>query len=417
MALGRVEQKKTHLDEIDYLRAFFLGAVVTIHGLGYFLEIPLSDPVGRSLQELGVNLLRFARQGFMFVTGVVLFYSYRGRRLETGGFFRRRLRNLVLPYMVWTAVYLLVKESSGMVDFRGLGEFALLWGCNVLSGEGFYHLYYIVVAIQFYFLFPLLLRIRLRDPARLAKIVIALGLVLCGIYHYALEVGGAVTMAWASGTAFEGVLRWLAFWKDRLLLSYLPYYLLGGLAGTYLEQWREWVMKNGGAIKRCAVALMGVLVLEYVVFRVIMGGSWAHTISVFKPSIYLYSFAVIAWVYRIGLKAAGGFRPRVSEADGSSPSVTAGVIRSLAANSLGIYLVHPAVYYFTHTHLVQVTRAPWPILCVTDVAFVLVLSWAISVTLSFFPHTGFIVGEAGDLSRSTFIHSIRSMAVSWMRGR
>ncbi|QGP92150.1 hypothetical protein MGLY_15080 [Neomoorella glycerini] len=61
--------------------------------------------------EPGVNLLRFGRQIFMFITGLVLFYNYSGRKVNLHRFFSRRLKNLAIPYVIWTA-YLPVQPGN-----------------------------------------------------------------------------------------------------------------------------------------------------------------------------------------------------------------------------------------------------------------------------------------------------------------
>jgi len=58
--------ERPHIGEVDYLRVFGLTTIVLLHTWGFYLLMPLASPYSRVVQELGINLLRFGRQLFMF---------------------------------------------------------------------------------------------------------------------------------------------------------------------------------------------------------------------------------------------------------------------------------------------------------------------------------------------------------------
>ncbi|BCV22399.1 acyltransferase [Moorella sp. Hama-1] len=376
---------KPHIGEVDYLRVLGLITIVLIHAWGFYLLMPVASPYSRIVQELGINLMRFGRQVFMFITGLVLFYNYSGRQVNIKRFFTRRLQNLVIPYAIWTAVYLLIKRSSQMVTWSGLGGFIALWWQNVLNGNGYSHLYYILVAIQFYLFFPWLVALfRPRRPATTAEIIIGLGLVLYALYYYLFEVQQDLVMAAVTGTPLAGITGWFLLYKDRLLFSYFPYYLLGALAGLHLETWRQWLQSHWEAVLVLLVLATSLVTGQYFYHYRYQGQAWALTISVFKPSIYLYSLAIIAAGFQLAfyLERHGYLR---------------WLVAPLAANSLGIYLLHPAVLFIFNSYFWQYLRLFGFLLVILEPAAAIVISGAISALLGSNRYTRFIIGEAGNL--------------------
>ena len=381
---------KPHIGEVDYLRVFGLITIVLLHAWGFYLLMPVSSPYSRIVQELGINLMRFGRQVFMFITGLVLFYNYSGRQVNIKRFFTRRLQNLVIPYAIWTAVYLLVKHSSQMVTWSGLGGFIVLWLQNVLNGNGYSHLYYILVAIQFYLFFPWLVALfRPRRPGKAVEVIIGLGLALYVLYYHLFEVRQDLVMAAVAGTPLAGITGWFLLYKDRLLFSYFPYYLLGALAGLHLETWRQWLQSHWEAVLVLLVLATSLVTGQYFYHYRYQGQAWALTISVFKPSIYLYSLAIIACGFQFAfyLERHGYLRWLVSP---------------LAANSLGIYLLHPAVLFIFNSYFWQYLRLPGFLLVILEPAAAIVLSGLISTLLVSNRYTRFIIGEAGNLRYSFY---------------
>jgi len=381
--------RKPHLGEADYLRVFGLVAVVLIHAWGFYLFLPVASPISRIGQELSINLLRFGRQIFMFTTGLVLFYNYSGRQIDLGYFFSRRLKNLVIPYAIWTAVYLLIQWQSQAINWSDPGGLITLWLQNLLNGNGYSHLYYILVAIQFYLFFPLVVTLfKPRRPAIAAAVIIGLGLALSALYFFLFEARKALVVAAVTGTPLAAFLDWVMLYKDRLLFSYFPYYLLGALAGLYLNSWRQWLQNHSKLVLALLILLTGLVTGEYFYSYRSQGQPWALTISVFKPSIYLYSLAVITAFFQLScsLERRGYLRWLVSP---------------LAANSLGIYLLHPAVLFVLNSYFWKyMMHLPGFFLAIFEPAAATIVSGTISALLSSNRYTRFVIGEAGGLRYS-----------------
>lgn len=376
---------KPHVEEVDYLRVFGLISIVVIHSLGFLLLLSETDSSSEIFQRLAVNLLRYGRFVFMFVTGLVLFYNYKDRELNVRRFYKRRLKNLVVPYAIWTAIYLYIKYRTS-IDWTRLASFAAVWWQNLLSGNAFYHLYYIVVTIQFYFFFPFLILVfKPRRPRLWAGTILVSGLFLCAVYHYIFEIRGAELAGLAAGTPWAGFAGWVMKYKDRLLFSYLPFYLLGGLAGIYLEEFRKWLAERRRLIFVGLLLSAALVSGEYFCLYRYMGQPWGLAVSVFKPSIYIYSIMVIAAAFWFSLAVERRGTMRV-------------FTKILAANSLGIYLAHPAVLHVLHSYCYGWYQAvPVCLLVVLDPLAAVAISCFISIVLGSNKYTRFIVGEAGNM--------------------
>ncbi|MHB1128253.1 MAG: acyltransferase family protein [Bacillota bacterium] len=176
-------------------------------------------------------------------------------------------------------------------------------------------------------------------------------------------------------------------YKDRMLVSYLPYYLLGALAGLNIDSWQRWIEKHIPLILLGLATGTALIVGEYFYFHHYRGQNWAQTISVFKPSMYIYSLAVITSLAGLAfyLERNGYLRRLISP---------------LSANSLGIFLIHPAVLFFSHSFLWDYQKMPAYILVILDPLAALVVSWSISSALSSNRYTRLIVGESGNLRKN-----------------
>ncbi len=375
---------KAHLGEMDYFRAFGLTSIVIIHSMAFFFSLPDANIVSHAFQGLTVNLFRYGRFVFMFITGLVFFYSYQDRKLDPQRFYRRRLKNLIIPYAVWTAVYLALDYWSGTIQWSDPVSFVAVWAQSLVNGNAFYHLYYIIVTIQFYLFLPLLLVIfKPRRPRLWAGLLMASGFLICMVYFYGLEAQSTRIVSLVAGTPWAGVTAWLLMYKDHLLFSYLPFYLLGGLAGIYLEECHRWLADHIGWIEMGLLLSAALVIGQYFYCYRYLGQSWDLTVSVFKPSFYLYSLFAIAILFRLSL---------VMMSSGSLQTL----IKMLSSKSLGIYLMHPAVLFFLHNYFYLWSQAlPSYILVIIDPFIALTISYLITRFLSGNNYTRFVVGEAG----------------------
>ena len=199
---GPTGAKKRRLDHVDAMRPVKQAGVVGTHTLLAFAP-GASIYVGASLV-----LLHVTREAFLFVSACMLTYSYRTlHKGDWGRFYQRRFISVGLPYLCWTVIYFFVTFARAGPTARGnLRHFCYL------VASGYYQLYYLLVIMQFYVLFPLLLWL-LRHTDRHGRILLA-GAV------FQVTLVDPHPLAGAPGF-MQG------FWATREVTSY-TFYLLAG---------------------------------------------------------------------------------------------------------------------------------------------------------------------------------------------
>lgn len=229
--------KKAKLTEIEILRGVAFLAVVMQHVIaGVFYQPDLSSSsiiIGTTF----LGLTRFAVPLFVFITGVVLFYNY-DAKLNYKSFLRKRFKQIVIPYLAWTFFYYVwVSFLSGVGASTTWNELLKILKLS-LTGHASYHLWFMVMIIPFYLLFPLF-RFLLSKDRKVSTnlIVVAAFLAVNLILVYALSKGWIT-----SDNPFLNlaVLPYL----DRNFLFWLFYFVLGGLVGLYYEQWKTFVHRT-----------------------------------------------------------------------------------------------------------------------------------------------------------------------------
>lgn len=148
----------TRIASLDLARVAAMLAVVTIHVTSTYLE------AGSAYLLLGRNLAFYLNQItrssvplFLLLSGLSLGLAQ--RPMAAGAFYRRRLGKIGLPYLFWFAVYFLFEHRGALGEVRP-GTVVR----SLLLGQAAPHLYFIVILIQFYLLYPLLRRAVARWP-------------------------------------------------------------------------------------------------------------------------------------------------------------------------------------------------------------------------------------------------------------
>jgi surface polysaccharide O-acyltransferase-like enzyme len=284
---------------LDYLRGAACLMVVMIHTTSRYLVEP-----GREAYRLlfsGLNTFAGSAVAlFIFISGAALTLRYHQKALNYGTFLRRRMNKILLPYLFWAFFYLLAVNRGMWIKDGPLSLGAALLGFSM------YHLYYIVIILQLYLLFPLLLRLHQRLPyVWLPLLFLILG-------------------AWTEKQAIM-----LGPWRitDRFCLTYGGYFSLGIYAGMGWPRWREIL----GKVRPVLLALW-----------VILGT--AASIQVFTQFSPWYEDLRIFGGYRYLIFAVASILFLSSAADWLTSKTWTGLNRELdrvSRLSPDIYFVHP----------------------------------------------------------------------------
>jgi peptidoglycan/LPS O-acetylase OafA/YrhL len=301
-------RKSAHLYYVDMVRVLTVALVISVHVLA--LEpIPTTLATGALLTVMHVS-----REVFFLLTAFVLTYGYRSRSsVRWPSFWRKRYLFVAVPYVVWTVVYFFADQPR----LDPAGPALRLFTHELLIGTARYHLYFLLVSMQIYLVFPLLRQL-LRMTGKHHRAL----LVVSAVYQLAFYL--AVQQGWSLGP-LSGWLRT----PDALLPSYLGFIVAGAVAAWHTEALVRWTRANIGRVYAgCAASIalgVGVFLAE-----VLIGGQGPLTASaVFQPVVVVESVG-IAWGFlATGLLWQERGRP-------GSRVVLAG-----SDSSFGIYLSHP----------------------------------------------------------------------------
>ena len=82
-------------------------------------------------------------------------------KFRYAGFLRRRAVKILVPYVIWCAVYYAWFIYFGIYEFD-----TLFFAENLISGKMMYHLYFVIAIVQYYLLFGVLRSLTERCPAQ-----------------------------------------------------------------------------------------------------------------------------------------------------------------------------------------------------------------------------------------------------------
>lgn len=295
------------LPEIDLVRAIAIIAVVLIHGTSGATQLPLGSGSQAFFFILNKASL-FTVPLFIWISGAVLFYTYYDR-WEPGMsrvFWTKRLRRILIPYVLWSLFYYVYNQFM----FHGNIQFDIIYFIKLLiSGNASYHLYYMVIIVQFYLLFPVLIT-TVRRSTRLRQWLIPLGIGIQAIAY-----------------AFHHIVHPLPEYAS-LFVSYSALFAFGAFTGIHyaaIIAWSERYKHFIWSIMCLAGASFVGMLLLYQYGLAAIGNVW------FELALLVYAMSMPLCCIRWSLARL------------ASESKFSSVLSALGAASFGIYLVHPAL--------------------------------------------------------------------------
>jgi peptidoglycan/LPS O-acetylase OafA/YrhL len=332
---------RRRLDQVDAMRPVKQAGVVSTHSVIFFA------PAAAGLASNAVLLLlHVSRAGFFFISACMLTYAYADaklRRAWLGRFYWRRFVSVGIPYLCWTVIYFLflMPTSHYQSVASALGHLASM------AYTGFNQLYFLLVIMQFYLVFPLVMMLLRRTRG-----------------HHGLVIAAAV----AAQVAMMIVTHWqllptlMERYAQQDALSYLLYLVGGSVVAFHLEEVHAWVCGHARLIlaltAAAALAAEGIYFLAH--YGVTSGlGSGSDP---FQPSTIAFNIGAIACGYLAGVALVRPWRSRWTKT----------AVRVGSDDAYGIYLSQMlfmiALGWLGWSRLDSVI--PWPLLCLLTVGIV-----------------------------------------------
>ncbi|MGI5921810.1 MAG: acyltransferase [Syntrophomonadaceae bacterium] len=285
------------LAEFDIIRTLAAFSVIAIHvSAGYIEVLPLS--------YYGNHLVRYAVPLFIILSGFMICYvDHLGTPLSITDFYRKRAKRILGPFIFWGLLYSMLNQY--MASITDPYTFLITLGHDLIWGSGYYHLYFLVIIIQLYLLYPLLRKWLNHNASTLVIssfiITLAVQVVLYLALFHKISLPARYSLVYV-----------------RAFPVWLFYFVLGMYIATRKDYWQNWLPRKELSL--------GVLWLVSLVLVILDSQLTANGGSIVRPSIMLYAVVTFFFFYSLALKfksCAGSWLTWLSE------------------QSFLIYLMHP----------------------------------------------------------------------------
>jgi peptidoglycan/LPS O-acetylase OafA/YrhL len=296
-----------HLHAVDVIRVLTVAGVIAAH------STTLTMPVVTAATGVVLIIVHVTRDVFLLLSAFVLAWSFLARPVPPRSFWRRRFPLVAVPYVVWSVIYIVADGDAGSPL-----HFAGTLGLDLLDGGAHFHLYFLLLTLQLYLIFPALLGFLARRPRWHAPLL-------------ALSVAGqlAFTAAVHYGWRPEVLKVWLDH-PGSWLPSYQLYVVAGVLGALHFEAVIAWVRRRAAAIVIAYVVAVAVALGSYVIDLKLLGYGPVRASEVFQPTTVVEALAATLAQLALGLWVAD----RIGERRRRQ-------LRTVSDASFGIYLAHP----------------------------------------------------------------------------
>ncbi len=331
------QTRRPHIAELDPLRACTALSVVAVHVL-FFTAYLNSSTSGYDMQNALTVAFHFTREVFIFVTAFALVYVYSGRAISALQFWQKRALGVVLPYVIWSLIYVLVNTpltSPGAVLQTSIFD--------ILTGSASYQLYYILLTLQFYLFFPWLLPLMhflARRPWLTLSISFTLQVLLFLVDYHTIQSSNAPF--WQAVSNYQ----------DRFFLVYQFYFVLGAMTAFYFQQVRAFILRHNLLILGAFVAGLAVLWLHFAVQLAVYRETVDYASSVLQPIMVFYSLPVIFFAFWLACRW-------VARHGGSEHPRSWRFWRNLSDASFGVYLIHALILSLLLKWMVPALPSDW----------------------------------------------------------
>ncbi|NLG46063.1 acyltransferase [Gordonia sp. (in: high G+C Gram-positive bacteria)] len=368
--------KRPYLHHVDLIRTTTFALVIFMH---------VMTSTTAEFENMGVNatalLLHGTRNIFFALTGFVLMYQYLDRPdFRATSFWRRRMKLVIVPYLVWSALYwvitvMWVNARLGEVptSLDELGE-QLMWGTAA------YHLYFLLVMLQAYLLFPLLRKLIMSTRGHHGKVLavsVAVQVTVLSLISYWTPPAGFAAEMWG-----------------HLYATVVPYQLLiviGALAAAHRDRVAEMLRGRGELIGWLFLAT-GMLAIGAYAHRVIFNGAPIHDPgSPFELTLLPFIVVAVVALYALALHWTTHHRAHMP--------IMAKVVSYASNRSFPVFLVHVMVLFFLLYPKTDdgqkwlVAALPQPLATLTVYLLTVTISLAIVEVLRRLPGSLYLTGR------------------------
>ncbi|NTW04712.1 MAG: acyltransferase [Peptococcaceae bacterium] len=317
---------KKKINEIETLRGLCFLAVVTQHILGYLNQLSGLSYSNIVFLSIVLTSIRFAIPTFVFITGFVLFYNYFDH-INLDKYLSKRIKDTLIPYLCWTILFT-VYSAIKLEKIDNLLQLPMTTLLNFIKGTGMYHLWYIAMILQMYFLFPLIRQIFLKVKNHLGYLVVLFALLDLSI--------SAISAHLIPLFLTENDPNWLTIfftkYRHLVFLSWIFYFTLGGYAAINYPRYKKWISDKWLWIALIFSILTLYLVNNTLSSATIKDQGYTVNFNITAPlnlNMLVYSLFSILLLYYLSILLTKKY------------SKISLLLEKISLHSYGAYLIHP----------------------------------------------------------------------------
>ena len=234
--------------EISVLNVIFCLLVIFIHTISELVStLDVTSDI-YNFVLLPWRLSSFVVQGFVLLSGIKLFLK-NDDDFNYLRFLKSRLKSIILPYAIWFCIYyaFFMIATSYPLSIKNILQ-------TFLSGSLVYHLYFVVIIVQFYLLMPLW------------RLVVA----KCS-WVYVVPISFFITVILEHINFISPQINFIYY--DRIFTTYLVYWIIGCYIGENYSAFKRFCKNNFNVItavfsfsllSNASLSLLGYKQLQYI---------------------------------------------------------------------------------------------------------------------------------------------------------
>jgi surface polysaccharide O-acyltransferase-like enzyme len=369
-AIIKNQDNKIWINELDFLRAFAVLAVIIIHTAAKFKEINSLNSL--VLVNIFIDVVsHFAVPVFILISGIVLSYNYY-ENINYKSYYIKRFFSIIPQFLFFSIFYLVFSVIMGHRNPSFSKAIDL-----IISGESSYHLWFFVLLIQFYLIYPLLIKLYLLCLSRNKLSLFIILPLIIQILFYFLSV-------FLPAPYNKNISSLIDYYIHNVFISHIFYFVLGIHFGRNIKSMNNYINNINDKILYFLLILSNVSIYIIKIKGMeIYGTNEINTlfllpIKTIEPLQYILSF-ILLWKISSKLIDRNNFIVRL--------------LKDIGRFSFGIYLVH-VFFIIVLTKILEpynITFTDWiyyPIIffCVS------ILSYLTCKIISFAPFSYYIIG-------------------------
>jgi probable poly-beta-1,6-N-acetyl-D-glucosamine export protein len=366
-----MEKDSEFFSEIEFLRAFAILAVISIHVSAYFTKMDTVNFLTFLYISIG-TFSHFAVPLFVSISGFVLYNKYKGT-FSLKLFYKKRLISVLPQYTIFSilAILFIYLGTIYLEKIWNYGIFDIIY--QFFTGTAYYHLWFFVVIIQLYILYPIIEKIFTKsvEKRRTLELLIFV-LIVQTLYH------------------IFSILDLFLIGTVTLFLDYIFYFVLGMYVRSHYKYYKNKIMNQKYRyLLFFPLLLMTILGIGYEYIKYFIIDTIPHFFHVypwtFKILTPLYYIIIFTLCLYISLK--------ISE---RVPNIFTKYFQIIGKYSFGIYLIHAFILFVLASILfpkIGFDVNNWMFYPIVF-TLVLILSLASVYIINKFPYHQYIIGSS-----------------------